>query len=335
MKLNTVEDVNSLWSAATAAASLGAAIETGLLWLLAEKPVSAPEIVQALGIPGKRGYYWLQFLEKIGVLENGPEGYTPAPVVRQAILETHSQESWMHLAIDERERIAGVSNLGFYIREPGSILAAQGLPYSEYYVEKMRKSPARAREFTRMLFEVHQPLANTVAELLDLTGVQRLMDVGGNSGVVSMALLRKYPALTATVVDIENVCIAGREIAAEQGLADRISYQPIEFARDEFPTGFDLILKCDVSVFDEWLYQKLWRSLKPGGRLAFVEHLAPTETSAPATRVAWTFLDSLQDPDFSIPTIDQFQSMLTRVGFQVIPGQHTFGTGWVFFQARK
>ena len=190
-----------------------------------------------------------------------------------------------------------------------------------------------------MLFEVHQPLAQAVSELLggllDMTGVRRVMDVGGGSGVVSMALLRKYPALEATVVDIENVCIAGREIAAEQGLADRIRYHPAEFARDEFPTGFDLVVKCDVSVFGVWLYEKLWHALKPGGRLVFVEHVSPTEHSAPATRLEWTFLDSLDDPDFSIPTRPQIESMLAEAGFQPMPGQHTFGTGWVVFQARK
>lgn len=339
MKLKSAHDVSALWSAATGAAALGTAIETGLLWLLAEKPSPAQEIVQTLGLPGKRGYYWLQLLEQIGILDHGPQGYTPSGAAREAILDTRSRESWRHLVEDERERITGISNLAPLIREPGSVWAAQGLPGRVSYVEKMRHSPARAREFTRMLFEVHQPLARTVSELLgellDMTAVRRLMDVGGGSGVVSMALLRLYPTLQATVLDIENVCLAGREIAAEQGLADRISYHPVEFARDEFPAGFDLILKCDVSVFGVWLFKKLWQALKPGGRVVFVEHLSPTEDSAPPTRVAWTFLDSLEDPSFSIPTLVQVRAMLTEAGFRPVPGERTFGTGWVVFQALK
>jgi len=54
------------------------AIEAGLIWLLAERPLSAAEIVQALSIPGKRGCYWLQLLEHVGILEGGPQGYTPS-----------------------------------------------------------------------------------------------------------------------------------------------------------------------------------------------------------------------------------------------------------------
>lgn len=339
MKLQTPQEVSALWQAATPAAALGAAIETGLLWMLDHHPLGATEIVGRLRIPGKRGYYWLQVLELLGIIERGPEGYTPSAITREAILNTRSADSWRHLAEDERERSAGVATMAPFLREPGSIWAAQGVPPRPDYVDRMRRDPARAREFTRMLFEVHQTLAQTVADHLQRTlamdQIRHLMDLGGGSGVVSMALLRRYPALRATVVDIANVCAAGREIAAEQGLADRITYHPAEFARDEFPGGCDLIVKCDVSVFAGWLFRKLRRALNPGGHLVLVEHVAPSEYSAPPTRVVWTFLDSLEDPDFSIPTLPQVRSMLTEAGFTVIPGEFTFGTGWVLFQAAR
>ena len=75
--------------------------------------------------------------------------------------------------------------------------------------------------------------------------------------------------------------------------------------------------------------------MNPNGHLVFVEHLSPTEYSAPPIRVEWTFLDSLEGPNFSIPTLAQVRSMLAEAGFEVVPGEHTFGTGWVVFQARK
>jgi cyclopropane fatty-acyl-phospholipid synthase-like methyltransferase len=199
----------------------------------------------------------------------------------------------------------------------------------------MKENPARAREFTRMLFEVHQHLANQIAELLDLNGVQRMMDLGGGSGVVSMALLRKYPALTSTVVDIENVCTVGRQIAAEQDLSGRISYHPADFVSDEFPKGFDLILQCDVGIFGLALFQKLHASLKPSGRLVFVEHLSPDKSSAPVTRLDWTFRDSLRDPNFGFPTLTQVIAQLTQAGFKVSPGHQTLGAGWSILQAYR
>lgn len=333
--LTTNEDVYTLLQAPAASAALGAAITTGLLWMLAENPMNGEEVAQALNIPGKRGHYWLQYLQSFGILETVPQGYIPSSVVRSAILDTYGRESWQHLVIDEQEKDACVHGLPQLISEPGSLWTIQGLGEPKNYVDRMRISPERAREFTRMLFEVHQNLANQVAELLDLTDVERMMDLGGGSGVVSMALLRKYPALTSTVVDIENVCVAGREIAAEEGFSKRISYHPVEFAEDEFPSGFDLVMQCDVTVFGEELLQKVWKSLKPGGRLIFVGHLSPAENYAPPTRIEWTFLDSLHDPNVSIPTVDGFKAQLQKTGFDVSDEQHTFGSGWIMLQARK
>jgi SAM-dependent methyltransferase len=333
--LNTNEDVYTLLQAPAASAALGAAITTGLLWMLAENPMNGEEVAQALNIPGKRGHYWLQYLQSFGILETVPQGYIPSSVVRSAILDTYSRESWQHLVIDEQEKDACVHGLPQLISEPDSLWTIQGLGEPKNYVARMRISPERAREFTRMLFEVHQNLANQVAELLDLTGLERMMDLGGGSGVVSMALLRKYPGLTSTVVDIENVCVAGREIAAEEGFSKRISYHPAEFEKDEFPSGFDLVMQCDVTVFGDELLQKVWRSLKPGGRLIFVGHLSPAENYAPPNRVEWTFLDSLHDPNVSIPTVDEFKAQLQKTGFDVSDEQHTFGSGWTMLQARK
>ena len=332
--LTTNEDVTVLLYAPAASAALGAAIKTGLLWMLAEKPMNGEEVAHALNIPGKRGHYWLQYLQSFGILESVPQGYIPSPVARSAILDTYSRESWQHLVMDEQEKDACVHGLPQLISAPGSLWTIQGLDEPINYVDRMRASPERAREFTRMLYEVHQNLANQVSEILDLTGVKRLMDLGGNSGVISMALLRKYPTLTSTVVDIENVCAAGREIVKEQGFADRISYYPADFAHDEFPSGFDVVLQCDVAVYRIELLQKLKRSLKPGGRLIFVDHFSPGDNLAPTTRIEWTFLDSLHDPNFGFPTIDEFISQLDQTGFDVMGEHQALGRGLVFLQAR-
>jgi len=315
-KLATYDDIRLLLHAPTASAALGAAITTGLLWLLADKPMNGDEISNALNIPGKRGHYWLQYLESLGVLEATPHGYIPSSLARSTILHAYSRESWQHLVIDEQEKDACVHGLPQLINEPGSLWSIQGIEEPQSYVDKMRASPERAREFTRMLFEVHQKLANEVADLLNLTGVERMMDLGGNSGVISMALLQKHPKIKSTVIDIENVCAAGREIVEEQGFSDRITYYPAEFETDEFPTGFDLVIQCDVAVYNIELLRKLYKSLKPGGRLVFIDHFSPADNLAPTTRLEWTFLDSLHDPDICFPTVNEFKSLLERAGFE-------------------
>jgi ubiquinone/menaquinone biosynthesis C-methylase UbiE len=335
MELKTKNDIDLLMNSTTPSAALKAAIETGLLWRLEAKPLRAQEVARAFHIPGKRSYYWLQFLCTLGILENDPDGYKPSSLAREAILDTRTRESWQHLAQDERERSAGLNNLPLYINAPGSIWSIQDLNEPEDYVKKMKTSPSRAREFTRMLYRVHQPMANRIAELLDLKGIKRMMDLGGGSGVISMALLRKYPTLTSLVVDIKNVCIAGREIAVKEGLSDRLGYHPADITSDQLPTGFDQVLQCDVGVFGLALFQKLNKSLNPGGGLVFVERFSPEENSAPEEIVRWVFRDSLCDPNISFPTIRQIRADLFRAGFEVLPAHQTLDSGWTILQARR
>lgn len=334
-KMHTKNDLYQLLSASAASAAFGAAIETGLLWKLAETPMDGEEVARFLNIPSKRCHYWLQLLESLGILDKGSIGYSPSSLIRNVILQTYGLESWRHLAVDERERSAGVHNLSLFIREPGSVWGAQGMVEPKDYVAKMIDSPVRASEFTRMLYEVHQYLGRELAELLDMTGVSRLMDAGGGSGVESIALLRKYADLTSTVIDIENVCVEGRKIAAEEGLSDRLQFLAMDLTRDDLPGGFDMVLVCDVGLFGEDFYRRLWQSLKKDGRLVIVSHFSPAENSAPPALVEWTFLDSLEDPTFSVPTVEQARMDLIHVGFQPLPGAPVLSDQRIVLQALK
>jgi predicted O-methyltransferase YrrM len=334
VKLTTREDVFDCLSAYVASAALGTAIELGLFWLLAEQPLDAPGVAGALNIPIKRCRYWLQLLDSMGLIEHTASGYAPTSVARTAILDTYSRASWAYLAQEEREHFSSMCDLALHIQEPGSIGTAQGQTTLSY-VEKMINDPDRARRFTRMLYELHQPLASRLAELLDMTGVRRLMDLGGGSGVVSLALLRRHPGLSATVVDIEHVCSAGREIAQEDSLADRITYHVADFVHDELPGGYDMVLNCDVDVYGEALYHKLWGALNQGGRLVIVDHFAPSDNVVSPARLYWTFQDSLADPDVSVMTVAKLEDQLAQAGFHLTSENTELPGGRLVIQAGK
>lgn len=345
MKPVTTDEVLDLLDSYVTSAALNAAMELGLFWLLAEQPVDTAGIAQALDIPINRCQYWLQLLSSIGLVERCPEGYGPSSTARTAILNTYGREAWAFLAGEARERFPAVHDLALHIRQAGSVWAAQGLRPPDYFAQ-MSQSPERARRFTRMLYEIHLPLAEQVAESLDMSGVDRLMDLGGGSGVVSLALLRRYPHLTAVVVDIANVCAAGREIArdlgAEDSVEDRITYHVADFLRDELPSGFGMVLECDAGPYSKALFRKIRAALNPGGRLVIVDQFAPTEGVAPSNWLHWAFLASLEDPNFTLLTVAEVQSRLKQAGFQLISERtlpHTevlrWSKGWVLIEACK
>jgi SAM-dependent methyltransferase len=195
-----------------------------------------------------------------------------------------------------------------------------------------------------MLYEIHIPLAEQLANLIDLQGVNRLLDLAGGSGVVSFALLRRRPELTSVVLDVEPVCQVGREIASENGLEKRVDYLAADLLQDDLPVGFDMVMLCDVGLFDEVLFRKIHDALNRDGRLVIVDKFAPTESDAPPSRLSGAFLASLQYPaqSISFTTGEMVQSRLRETGFRdfsITPVPHDdslpWNIDWVMLEARK
>ena len=222
------------------------------------------------------------------------------------------------------------------------VTAVNLTPPDEY--RKIREDARYAADFTRMLYEIHIPLAEELANLLDLRGVKRFMDLGGGSGVVSFALLRKQHDLTSVVVDVETVCQVGREIASENGPAKRMTYLAADFLQDDLPSGFDMILLCDVGSFSDILFRKIHDVLKRNGHLVVVDKFALTRTDPPPSRLSVAFLSSLDYPEQSInvTTVEMVQARLQEAGFRdfsttSVPHRDNlrWNLDWTMLEARK
>jgi len=343
MKPETTEDILELMNGSIISAVLGTAMELGLFWLLAEKPLSAPELAQSLSIPLNRCHYWLQILCKLGLLEESREGYAPSTLARKAILNVQSQDTWAFQAREDRNLSLYVQDLALNIGKPMSAWQVWNLTPAEYF-QQIEKDPIYLALFTRKLYQIHISFAEQLANMLDLTGVKRLLDVGGGSGVVSFALLRKRDELTSVVVDVESVCQTGRVIASENKLEKRITYLAADFLKDDLPLGFDMVMLCDVGSFSENLFRRIHGVLNPNGHLVIIDKFAPSRTSAPPSRLLSAFLTSLESPAQSVDyiTTEVVQTRLQQAGFRdlsTIPVPHKdnllWNIDWIMLEARK
>lgn len=338
--LQTTDDIFDLMDSYVAAAALGAAMELGMFWLLEGGPLSAQEIARELQIPYRRCHYWLQVLESTGLIASEETGYALTSTARTAVLEVFSQETWSYLAAEGRGRLPAVLNLANRVREPISTWEAQGLQAPDY-VTQIMESPERAERFTKMLYEIHQSLAEEIANALNLEGVRKVLDLGGGSGVVSTALLRRNPDLTATILDIPNVCVVGRQIARENGMDERITYLEADLLKDDLPSGYEVILQCDVGLSDEAYLRKIRSLLEPGGKLVIVDQFESSEGVMPRQWMYWAFLASMGDPDYEFGTSAELTESLREVGFEILteltlPGRRflTWDHDWVLVEAQ-
>ncbi len=343
MKPETTEDILELMDDYIVSAALGTAMELGVFWLLAEKPLSATNVAQSLNIPLNRCHNWLQILCKLGLLDNNTEGYAPSIIAREAILNVLSQDTWAFQAREDRDTSLFVRDLALNISKPMSTWQARNLTPPDYF-QQIQEDPIYVARFTRKLYEIHVSLAEQLANMLDLRGVKLLLDLGGGSGVVSFALLRKQHDLTSVVVDVENVCQVGQEIASENKLEKRITYLAADFLQDDLPTGVDMVMLCDVGSFSEILFHRIYDVLNLKGHLVIVDKFAPSRTSAPPSRLSSAFLDSLKYPAQSIDftTTEVVQTRLQQAGFRdfsitSVPHKDNlpWNIDWIMLEAQK
>jgi hypothetical protein len=114
---------------------------------------------------------------------------------------------------------------------------ALGMEMWQYY----DAHPEARATLTAHLDEVTAMVAPQVVQHYDLSGVKRIVDVGGNEGHFLSAILRGAPQATGILFDRPEVIDAARANLARLGLADRVECVPGDF-RESVPEGGDLYL---------------------------------------------------------------------------------------------
>ena len=114
----------------------------------------------------------------------------------------------------------------------------------------------------------------SAALLVVIQGYDRglLLDVGGGTGIYSVAWLLRHPDLRAIVWDRPEVLKVAVEMAESHGVADRLEARPGDMFRDHIPEVADAILLSNI--LHDWdvpdcktLVARSASALRPGGRL--------------------------------------------------------------------
>ena len=206
--------------------------------------------------------------------------------------------------------------------------------------EAHQADPELARRFTAAMHSVSERPAAGLAEVVEFAPGERVLDVGGGSGALSIAIARAWKDVTCVVLDLPSVCGVTREYAGRAGLADRVTAEAGDMFGDDFPAGFDTILLSQI--LHDWppatgaeLLRKAHRALPAGGRLLVHEKLVEDDTDGPEAN-ALVNLDMLLWTEGQQYRWSELRRLIADAGFPaaVIERRATAGY-WTVAVARK
>jgi 2-polyprenyl-3-methyl-5-hydroxy-6-metoxy-1,4-benzoquinol methylase len=128
-----------------------------------------------------------------------------------------------------------------------------------------------ARHFTLALAGRAKNVAPVLAERVPLDDAKVLLDVGGGTGIYSIALLQRNPNLRAVVLDRPEVLKVAAEFARDYAVEERLEFRAGDMFSGELPAA-DVVLLSNV--LHDWdvpecraLVGRCAERLLPDGRL--------------------------------------------------------------------
>ncbi|MEZ5940182.1 MAG: methyltransferase [Planctomycetaceae bacterium] len=154
-------------------------------------------------------------------------------------------------------------------------------------VKSAMDSSNLARHFTESLAGRAKIVAPVMARQIELPVDEpsTLLDVGGGSGIYSIALLARYPLLTATIMDSEEVLAVADEYAQRYGVDDRLTLLPGDMFTSPLPKSDRVLLS---NILHDWdvpecykLVQRCAEALSDEGQLLIHDVYLHDDLSGP------------------------------------------------------
>lgn len=271
----TIGRVEELVDSVYEAMALLAGLELGVFAELAHGGKDAAQMAAALGVDARALQTLLEALVGAGLLNLEGE------------LFANGREADRLLVPDSADYIGPRHKLWkttwpTLLHTADSVRA--GTPESE--IDFAAAPEAELDDIIRGLHPGSLRMGRELAAEIDWSGCENLLDVGGGSGGVSVALCRALPTLRATIVELPNVAALTRRIVAEEGMAEYVRVEGCDVV-EQVPAGvYDAALcKAYLQVLAPEDVPKalrhIYQALKPGGWVLIIGDMLD-DIAAPA-----------------------------------------------------
>ncbi len=142
-----------------------------------------------------------------------------------------------------------------------------------------------AEHFTLALSGRAKNVAPVLAKKAPLLNANTLLDIGGGTGIYSIAFVKANPKLNAIVFDRPEVLKTAKRFISDFGVGDRVQLVAGDMFADPLPAADTILLSNILHDWDvsecQTLLRRCAEALSPGGRLIVHDVLLNDELDGP------------------------------------------------------
>lgn len=312
--LTEAEEVSDIAFGFMGSKALFAGLHYGLFTHLAGGALTAEEVGAAAGLPTERARTLLTALAALQLVSVDEGRYANSPAADAFLVKGAKYDfgDYLRLQVDRQMyRLLDQIEPALANRLPEGATRS----YAEWFSDA-----EEAALYSRSQHAGSVGPARGLAKLVDLSGVRRLLDVGGGTGAFAITLCQKFPELTVTVVEFPNVAKLGRDYVAEAGLTDRITYVEGDGLEAAWPVEQDAVLMSYLfsgvpGTAQPRLMARAFEHLTPGGRYMVHDFIVNERRDGPKLAALWQLQHTAFTPTARSLDDATLKAELTEAGF--------------------
>jgi ubiquinone/menaquinone biosynthesis C-methylase UbiE len=301
--------IDALREAVVTPMAVRAALQLGLFTPLARGPMTAAELAEALGVRPRRLEMLLYQLVLAEFLELRDRRFGNSAMAD-------------HYLVEGRPTYIGGIHGQWTEQFYGQMKTAESIR-TDTPQAKIDFSAMSQEELGGFLRGLHGRAVAAGRSLADhpcFREARNLVDVGGGSGGLAIALCEAHPHLRATVFDLPSVVPIAREMVGEAGLADRITVATADILQEPLPGGFDIATaQALFQVLSAGQCREAARNiaaaLPSGGNLFIIGFVTDDSRLSPSIPVGMNMVFLNMFGDGQAYTESEYRTWLAEAGF--------------------
>jgi predicted O-methyltransferase YrrM len=306
-----------------------AGIELDVFTILKDAPLTGGQVATALGVDSTRLKPLLYALVAADLLSVDGDRFANTPEAS-------------HFLVRGRPEYIGMRHQAYRRRWQTVLRAAESIRTGVSAAPRVyaEMSGEQRKSYYHGLHTEALAAGRDLAARQEFSRYRRLVDVGGGSGGVAIALAQAWPDLSATIIDLPATTPIAQRNVDEAGLGNRIRVLGADIARASLSGSYDAAVLRDVVVVltsadARRLLSQVNRALAPGGAIYVVGWILDDSRVTPPELATYNLQFATALDLGGVYTEGEIRRWLTEAGFRDAVRVRSAAYGADFIMARR